>query len=325
MKAFLIFIITISGLLSYSQTQINGNNWGYITRAEMEDSALAIREAIGTPGGQETDPVWLSEKSGYATLPITLPPESDPVWLSQKSGYATLPLPAESDPVWTAAAPGYATTTALTNGLGTKANTSHAHAISEVTNLQTTLDGKAATSHTQAISTVTDLQTNLDGKQATLISGTNIKTVNSNSLLGNGDIVITGGSGNGYCINFFCLTSSMASATTYYMGAEPFALTTTQDLCRVYPPKAGTIKSAKIYFRRTNGTYSSGNLVVSVNKNNVATQIGTAANFTTKQVFSNEALNIAVLTTDILEIKILTPTLSVAGTACFLSGTLYIE
>lgn len=35
-----------------------------------------------------------------------------------------------------------------------------------------------------------------DGKQATLVSGTNIKTINSTSLLGSGDIVITGGAGD---------------------------------------------------------------------------------------------------------------------------------
>lgn len=35
------------------------------------------------------------------------------------------------------------------------------------------------------------IQTQLGGKQATLVSGTNIKTVNSNSLLGSGDISIT--------------------------------------------------------------------------------------------------------------------------------------
>ena len=33
-----------------------------------------------------------------------------------------------------------------------------------------------------------DLQTELNGKQATLVSGTNIKTVNGNSLLGSGDV-----------------------------------------------------------------------------------------------------------------------------------------
>lgn len=41
------------------------------------------------------------------------------------------------------------------------------------------------------ISTAT--QTALDGKQATLISGTNIKTVNNTSLLGSGNIAIAGG------------------------------------------------------------------------------------------------------------------------------------
>ena len=40
-------------------------------------------------------------------------------------------------------------------------------------------------------------QTALDAKQATLVSGTNIKTVNNTSLLGSGDITITGGISDG--------------------------------------------------------------------------------------------------------------------------------
>ena len=43
------------------------------------------------------------------------------------------------------------------------------------------------------ISTAT--QTALNAKQATLVSGTNIKTINSTSILGSGDIVISGGGG----------------------------------------------------------------------------------------------------------------------------------
>ncbi len=39
---------------------------------------------------------------------------------------------------------------------------------------------------------VIPLQATIDGKQATLVSGTNIKTVNGNSLLGSGDLTITG-------------------------------------------------------------------------------------------------------------------------------------
>lgn len=39
----------------------------------------------------------------------------------------------------------------------------------------------------------TDLSSILDGKQATLVSGTNIKTINNESLLGSGNISISGG------------------------------------------------------------------------------------------------------------------------------------
>ena len=46
---------------------------------------------------------------------------------------------------------------------------------------------------------VTNLVSDLSNKQAKLVSGTNIKTINGQSVLGNGDIVISGGgSGGGY-------------------------------------------------------------------------------------------------------------------------------
>lgn len=50
--------------------------------------------------------------------------------------------------------------------------------------------------HNHPISDITNLQISLDAKQATLVSGTNIKTVNGNSLVGSGDVVIGGGSGD---------------------------------------------------------------------------------------------------------------------------------
>lgn len=46
---------------------------------------------------------------------------------------------------------------------------------------------------TGTLSDQTDLQAALDAKQDDLISGTNIKTVNGNSLLGSGDVVIAAG------------------------------------------------------------------------------------------------------------------------------------
>lgn len=56
-------------------------------------------------------------------------------------------------------------------------------------------NNRARANHTgtQSISTVDGLQTALDAKQATLVSGTNIKTINSESILGTGNLIITGG------------------------------------------------------------------------------------------------------------------------------------
>ena len=45
---------------------------------------------------------------------------------------------------------------------------------------------------TGTLSSQTDLQTALDGKQDDLVSGTNIKTINGSSVLGSGDLVVSG-------------------------------------------------------------------------------------------------------------------------------------
>lgn len=44
--------------------------------------------------------------------------------------------------------------------------------------------------HSHAIADVTGLQTAIDGKQATLVSGTNIKTINGVSITGSGDVEV---------------------------------------------------------------------------------------------------------------------------------------
>ncbi len=63
------------------------------------------------------------------------------------------------------------------------------------------ITGKPSTfppeAHTQAISTVTGLQTALDGKQASLVSATSIKTINGVSVLGSGDLTVSGGATKG--------------------------------------------------------------------------------------------------------------------------------
>jgi hypothetical protein len=42
------------------------------------------------------------------------------------------------------------------------------------------------------VANVVGLQTALDAKQATLVSATNIKTVNGSSILGSGDLTVSG-------------------------------------------------------------------------------------------------------------------------------------
>lgn len=59
---------------------------------------------------------------------------------------------------------------------------------------KTEADGKFATitGFNEQAADISALQTSMDGKQATLVSGENIKTINSESILGTGDIQING-------------------------------------------------------------------------------------------------------------------------------------
>lgn len=63
---------------------------------------------------------------------------------------------------------------------------------SGATQISTALNAKADTATTY---TKTEVDTALGGKQATLVSGTNIKTINNESILGSGNITIEGGGG----------------------------------------------------------------------------------------------------------------------------------
>lgn len=63
--------------------------------------------------------------------------------------------------------------------------------LSSQTDLQTALNGKANSSHNHSISNVVGLQTALDSKQETLVSATNIKTINGVSVLGSGDLTVS--------------------------------------------------------------------------------------------------------------------------------------
>lgn len=67
---------------------------------------------------------------------------------------------------------------------------------------------------TGTLSSQTDLNSALNGKQNTLVSGTNIKTVGGITLLGSGDIPVTGGGGVVNQINTTAPLTGGASAAT---------------------------------------------------------------------------------------------------------------
>lgn len=89
-------------------------------------------------------------------------------------------------------------TTSLSNRINLKANIASPTFTGTVAGITASMVGLGNVNNTsdlnKPISTAT--QTALDAKQATLVSATNIKTINSTSLLGSGDIVISGGSGS---------------------------------------------------------------------------------------------------------------------------------
>ena len=84
----------------------------------------------------------------------------------------------------------YATTASLASASVNYANSAGSVAWSNITGKPSTFTPSA---HTHAISDITNLETTLNGKQATLVSGTNIKTINGESILGSGDLTISGG------------------------------------------------------------------------------------------------------------------------------------
>jgi hypothetical protein len=102
---------------------------------------------------------------------------------------------------------------------------------------------------TQAISTVSGLQSALDAKQATLVSGTNIKTLNGDSLLGAGNIELLGGGAPLAVVQ--ALTSSRALALA---DANTFNINSTANAYTATIPAQATVAWAadtEIHFLRS--------------------------------------------------------------------------
>ena len=87
---------------------------------------------------------------------------------------------------------------------------------------ETEIDGKVDTSDFNTYTAAT--ATELAGKQETLVSGTNIKTINNQSLLGSGNIDIQGGGGSG-SESVIELTQAEYDALTEYAENTTYIIT----------------------------------------------------------------------------------------------------
>ena len=80
--------------------------------------------------------------------------------------------------------------------------------------LATAAGGGAWGSITGTLSSQTDLQSALDAKQATLVSATNIKTINGSTVLGSGNLVVTGSGAAGTTVEVNVGTPKFAGKFT---------------------------------------------------------------------------------------------------------------
>jgi hypothetical protein len=183
---------------------VTGTPWtsmGYLT-AETDPNIYTWAKASTKPsysasevglGNVTNNAQWYSGNHpttitgyGITDIPTTLPASDVYAWAkaSVKPSYTYTEVGADAS--------GAAST--VQSNLTTHANlTTSAHGGIVSSSDSRLTDARTPTAHSHAESDVTNLTTDLGNKQATLVSGTNIKTVNSNSLLGSGDIVISGG------------------------------------------------------------------------------------------------------------------------------------
>jgi hypothetical protein len=107
----------------------------------------------------------------------------------------------------------------------------------------------------------------------------------------------------GYTLPVQALTSSPTDSQTVYFGNLPKVPQTSADRSKVRIPKAGTIKRAFIYcYSGTAGTAESWSLYIRLN-NTTDTLIKTLAVSASERIFDNDALAIAVVAGDYIEIK----------------------
>jgi hypothetical protein len=134
------------------------------------------------------------------------------------------------------------------------------------------------------------------------------------------------GAGNGYVLSGNALNLAVvADATIYYFGSLGLAPQTTAGNCRIYVPKAGTIKTAYVYaFAGTAGSAENWQMIVRVN-NTTDVAVQTLASNSANRVWANAGLNTSVVVGDYFEFKSAAVTWVTNPANLRLAGWVYIE
>jgi hypothetical protein len=113
----------------------------------------------------------------------------------------------------------------------------------------------------------------------------------------------------GYILTASANTTSPADATTYYFGFIPvLALTTSNAVQRVYPPKAGTIRAVRIIFNQVVGSAETSSMWLRINDTTDYLISSAVTNDSVVTTFLKQGLSIPLTTSDYFEIKWTTPT-----------------
>lgn len=164
------------------------------------------------------------------------------------------------------------------------------------------------------------IQTQIDSKQATLVSATNIKTINSNSLLGAGDLII-----KQYWIPVATLSGTVTSGATRYFGSVLRTAGATAGESKIYFQQTGTITIADIVFFAGATIGSNENISIYVRLNNTTDYlVATVGAATAERHFVNTSINVPIANagTDYIEMKIVTPSWATPPTGVLMTGHL---
>ena len=167
------------------------------------------------------------------------------------------------------------------------------------------------------LSSQTDLQAELDAKQATLVSGSNIRTINGSTLLGSTNLLA--GSAFGGIVT---ITQSASTTSYFVMNYILSGVAFAGRAGRQIPFSAGTFKN---FFLRLNTSQpASGSLVVSLYVNSAVTSISiTIPAGSASGVYSDTSNSASVVNGDLVCYEVINNATGSSGTIQTISINYY--